>query len=50
MCIRDSSKGIAEVVMIPVVGAIGNAVAHAIGKRVRDLPITPARIKEALNG
>ena len=44
------SKGIAEVVMIPVVGAIANAVAHAIGKRVRDLPITPARIKEALNG
>jgi CO/xanthine dehydrogenase Mo-binding subunit len=25
-------------------------VAHAIGKRVRDLPITPARVKEALNG
>ena len=46
----DPSKGIAEVVMIPVVGAIANAVAHAIGKRVRDLPITPARIKEALNG
>lgn len=46
----DPSKGIAEVVMIPVVGAIGNAVAHAIGKRVRDLPITPARIKEALHG
>ncbi|QXI36321.1 xanthine dehydrogenase family protein molybdopterin-binding subunit [Pseudomonas xantholysinigenes] len=46
----DPSKGIAEVVMIPVVGAIANAVAHAIGKRVRDLPITPARVKEALNG
>lgn len=46
----DPSKGIAEVVMIPVVGAIGNAVAHAIGTRVRDLPITSARIKEALNG
>lgn len=46
----DPSKGIAEVVMIPVVGAIGNAVAHAIGKRIRDLPITSARIKEALNG
>ncbi|WPO97644.1 xanthine dehydrogenase family protein molybdopterin-binding subunit [Pseudomonas sp. HR96] len=46
----DPSKGIAEVVMIPIVGAIGNAVAHAIGKRVRDLPITSARIKEALNG
>tara|TARA_R110000751_G_scaffold257687_1_gene357086 strand:+ start:3046 stop:5877 length:2832 start_codon:yes stop_codon:yes gene_type:complete len=46
----DPAKGIAEVVMIPVVGAIGNAVAHAIGKRVRDLPLTSTRIKEALNG
>ena len=46
----DPSKGIAEVVMIPIAGAVGNAIAHAIGKRVRDLPITPARIKEALNG
>ena len=46
----DPAKGIAEVVMIPVVGAIANAVAHATGKRVRDLPITPARIKEAFHG
>ena len=46
----DPSKGIAEVVMIPIAGAVGNAIAHAIGKRVRDLPATPARIKEALNG
>jgi CO/xanthine dehydrogenase Mo-binding subunit len=46
----DQAKGIAEVVMIPVVGAIVNAVAHATGKRLRDLPLNPARIKEALNG
>ncbi|WP_445938515.1 xanthine dehydrogenase family protein molybdopterin-binding subunit [Pseudomonas sp.] len=46
----DPAKGIAEVVMIPVVGAIVNAVAHATGKRLRDLPLTPARIKEALHG
>ncbi|MBB2495356.1 xanthine dehydrogenase family protein molybdopterin-binding subunit [Aquipseudomonas ullengensis] len=46
----DPPKGIAEVVMIPVVGAIVNAVAHATGKRLRDLPLTPARIKEALHG
>jgi len=25
-------------------------VAHATGKRLRDLPLTPARIKEALHG
>jgi CO/xanthine dehydrogenase Mo-binding subunit len=46
----DPAKGIAEVVMIPVVGAIVNAVAHATGKRLRELPLTPARIKEALHG
>jgi CO/xanthine dehydrogenase Mo-binding subunit len=46
----DPTKGIAEVVMIPVVGAIVNAVAHATGKRLRELPLSPARIKEALNG
>ncbi|WP_165680511.1 xanthine dehydrogenase family protein molybdopterin-binding subunit [Metapseudomonas otitidis] len=46
----DPAKGIAEVVMIPVVGAIVNAVAHATGKRLRDLPLNPARIKEALHG
>jgi CO/xanthine dehydrogenase Mo-binding subunit len=46
----DPAKGIAEVVMIPVVGAIVNAVAQATGKRLRDLPLSPARIKEALNG
>ncbi|HEX5842034.1 MAG TPA: xanthine dehydrogenase family protein molybdopterin-binding subunit [Pseudomonas sp.] len=46
----DPAKGIAEVVMIPVVGAIVNAVAHATGKRFHDLPLTPARIKEALHG
>jgi CO/xanthine dehydrogenase Mo-binding subunit len=27
-----------------------NAVAHATGKRLRELPLSPARIKEALNG
>ncbi|WP_068829133.1 xanthine dehydrogenase family protein molybdopterin-binding subunit [Pseudomonas sp. BMS12] len=46
----DPPKGIAEVTMIPVVGAVVNAVAHATGKRLRDLPLTPARIKEALHG
>ncbi|WP_119268695.1 xanthine dehydrogenase family protein molybdopterin-binding subunit [Taklimakanibacter deserti] len=44
----DAPKGIAEVVMIAVVPAIANAVAHAIGKRFYDLPITPEKILEAL--
>ncbi|WP_322103932.1 xanthine dehydrogenase family protein molybdopterin-binding subunit [Paraburkholderia sp. J41] len=44
----DPPKGIAEVVMIPVVGAIVNGLAHAIGHRFRDLPVTPQKIQEVL--
>ncbi|MBY0240394.1 MAG: molybdopterin-dependent oxidoreductase [Burkholderiaceae bacterium] len=44
----DPPKGIAEVVMIPVVGAIVNGIAHAIGHRFTDLPVTPQRILEVL--
>ena len=44
----DPPKGIAEVVMIPVAGAIGNAVAHAINHHFHRLPITPERIREVL--
>ena len=41
-------KGIAEVVTIPIIPAIGNAIAHATGKRFYELPITPEKIKRAL--
>jgi len=44
----DTPKGIAEVVMIPVVGAIVNGLAHAIGHRFTDLPVTPEKIQEVL--
>ncbi|WP_423459156.1 xanthine dehydrogenase family protein molybdopterin-binding subunit [Ottowia sp. VDI28] len=44
----DPPKGIAEVVMIPVVGAIVNGIAHAIGHRFTELPVTPQRIQEVL--
>jgi CO/xanthine dehydrogenase Mo-binding subunit len=44
----DPPKGIAEVVMIPVVGAIVNGIAHAIGHRFTDLPVTPQRIQKVL--
>lgn len=44
----DPPKGIAEVVMIPVVGAIVNGIAHAIGHRFNDLPVKPQNIQEAL--
>lgn len=44
----DPPKGIAEVVMIPVIPAIANAVAHATGRRFRELPFTAEKIREAL--
>jgi len=42
------SKGLGEPPIIPTPAAIGNAVANAIGVRVRTTPITPARVLEAL--
>ncbi|HTD04748.1 xanthine dehydrogenase family protein molybdopterin-binding subunit [Undibacterium sp.] len=42
----DPPKGIAEVVMIPVVGAIVNAIAHATGHRFTDLPVSAEKIQE----
>jgi len=44
----DPPKGIAEVVMIPVVAAIVNGIAHATGHRFTDLPVTPQKIQEVL--
>ena len=42
----DPPKGMAEVVMIPVVAAVVNAIAHATGHYFRDLPVRPENIKE----
>ncbi|TDE32196.1 xanthine dehydrogenase family protein molybdopterin-binding subunit [Actinomadura sp. 6K520] len=38
------AKGIGEIGIVGAAAAIGNAVHHATGVRVRDLPITPARL------
>ena len=43
-------RGIGEVVMVPVVAATVNAVAHAIGKRFYRLPLTREKITQALQG
>lgn len=43
-----TGKGIAEAVLCPIAPAIGNAIAHATGKRFRSLPITAADIERAL--
>jgi CO/xanthine dehydrogenase Mo-binding subunit len=40
--------GLGEVTSGPTMGAIGNAVAHALGARIRDLPMTRERIAAAL--
>ena len=40
--------GLGEPPTVPTAGAIANAVAHATGARVRELPITPARVLAAL--
>jgi CO/xanthine dehydrogenase Mo-binding subunit len=45
---NDAPKGIAEVVMIPIVPAILNAIHDATGHRFRTLPVTEAMIKGVL--
>ncbi len=44
----DPPKGMAEVVMIPVVAALVNAIAAATGHRFRDLPVRAEQIREVL--
>jgi CO/xanthine dehydrogenase Mo-binding subunit len=44
----EPPKGMAEVVMIPVVAAIVNAIFDATGKRFRSLPVTQAMLKGAI--
>lgn len=46
----DAPKGMAEVVMIAVVPAIVNGIAHATGLRFRELPATPDKVLAALAG
>jgi xanthine dehydrogenase YagR molybdenum-binding subunit len=40
------AKGIGEIGITGTAAAIGNAMYHATGRRIRDLPITPARLLE----
>jgi nicotinate dehydrogenase subunit B len=43
----EKSLGAGEAAQGPTAAAIANAIAHATGLRVRDLPLTPERIKAA---
>ena len=42
--------GMGECTMGPTAAAIGNAVAHALGVRIRDMPLTRERIAAVLVG
>ncbi len=42
------SKGLGEGGLMPVASAIGNAIEDAVGVRVRELPVTPERMWQAI--
>ncbi|MCB2155781.1 xanthine dehydrogenase family protein molybdopterin-binding subunit [bacterium] len=43
-------KGIGEPSLIPMAGAIGNAISHAVGYRFEEVPVTPEVVLMALAG
>lgn len=42
------AKGIGEIVLVPTVAAVGNAIKHATGARVHQAPFTPDRVLTAM--
>ena len=44
----EPPKGIADLVLIPIMAAIVSGIAHAIGHRFRTLPVTPDQILKVL--
>ncbi|PSL47799.1 xanthine dehydrogenase YagR molybdenum-binding subunit [Chitinophaga niastensis] len=43
------AKGMGEIALIGFAAAVSNAVFHATGKRIRDLPITPDKVMQEKN-
>ncbi|MGC5617150.1 molybdopterin cofactor-binding domain-containing protein [Georgenia sp. Z1491] len=41
------AKGIGEIVLVPTTAAVGNAIAHATGARIRSAPFTPDKVLRA---
>jgi CO/xanthine dehydrogenase Mo-binding subunit len=41
-------RGVGEVPVVPPMAAIANAIYHAIGVRLTQLPMSPGRVLEAL--
>jgi CO/xanthine dehydrogenase Mo-binding subunit len=44
------AKGVGEAPVVGVPAAVANAIAAAVGVRLRDLPMSPERVWGALNG
>jgi xanthine dehydrogenase YagR molybdenum-binding subunit len=44
------ASSLGEPPTVPTAGAIGNAVANALGVRIRSIPITPAKVLAAIGG
>jgi CO/xanthine dehydrogenase FAD-binding subunit len=44
----NGAKSISEIALMPVAAAVANAIAHATGARLRDLPMTPDRVLAAM--
>ena len=43
-------KGVGEVNIVPSMAAVANAVSHAIGRRMTELPMSPPKVLKAVNG
>ncbi len=43
------AKGVGEVPIVPPMAAVANAIADAIGMRMRDLPMSPPKLRAALD-
>jgi CO/xanthine dehydrogenase Mo-binding subunit len=43
------AKGVGEVPIVPPLAAVANAVRGAIGKRLVDLPLSPPKIRAAID-
>ncbi len=44
------AKGVGEANIVPSLAAVANAVSHAIGRRMNELPMSPPKILEAVSG
>src|SRR5207302_7112517 len=46
---RGVGVGVGEVPIVPPMAAVANAIADAIGIRMRDLPMSPPRLRAAID-